>query len=123
MKFYSRKMVKHEDLNHASNLFGGTVLSWIDEEAWVYACCQMNSNHVVTRYMSDISFVSPARLGDVLEIGINLVHTGTTSVTLECLVRNKATKTVIIHVERIVMVHVDTDGNKKPHGAGLEQTA
>ncbi|MGI9277441.1 MAG: acyl-CoA thioesterase [Endozoicomonas sp.] len=123
MKFFSRKMVKPEDLNHASRLFGGRALSWIDEEAWVFACCQMNSTSVVTKFMSEVEFVSSAKLGDVVEIGIKLVHTGTTSVTLECLVRNKMTKEVITHVERIVMVCVDEKGNKVPHGIGIQKSA
>ena len=121
MKFYTRKMVKHEDLNHASRLFGGTVLSWIDEEAWVYACCQLQTTSVVTKFMSEIEFVSSAKLGDVVEIGINLVQIGTTSITLECKVRNKITHDVIIHVDRVVMVSVDDAGKKAPHGIHQEQ--
>ena len=92
MKYYSRKMIKHEDLNHSSHLFGGRVLGWIDEEAWAFACCQMDTTQVVTKYMSEIEFISSAKLGELIEIGINLVHVGTTSVTLECRVRNKLTK-------------------------------
>jgi len=33
MQFYSRKWVKPEDLNPRGSLFGGRLLSWIDEEA------------------------------------------------------------------------------------------
>ncbi|BFM15840.1 hotdog domain-containing protein [Maricurvus nonylphenolicus] len=116
MKFYSRKMIKHEDLNHASQLFGGTVLAWIDEEAWVFACCQMKTTHVVTKFMSEIEFISSAKLGEVIEIGINLVHIGTTSVALACQVRNKITKKIIVHVDKIIMVSVDKHGTKIPHG-------
>jgi len=32
MKFYSRKLIKPQDLNAHGTLFGGSVLSWIDEE-------------------------------------------------------------------------------------------
>lgn len=116
MKFFTRKMIKHEDLNHASRLFGGTVLSWVDEEAWVYACCQMQSNQVVTKYMSEIEFVSSANLGEVVEIGIELVNIGRTSLTLVCQVRNKITQKVILQVDRIVMVAVDESGAAVPHG-------
>lgn len=116
MKFFTRKMIKHEDLNHVSRLFGGTVLSWVDEEAWVYACCQMQSNQVVTKYMSEIEFVSSANLGEVVEIGIELVNIGRTSLTLVCQVRNKITQKVILQVDRIVMVAVDESGAAVPHG-------
>lgn len=33
MKYYSRRLVKPEHLNPANTLFGGQLLSWIDEEA------------------------------------------------------------------------------------------
>ena len=33
MQFYSRKIIKPQDLNNNGTLFGGAVLSWIDEEA------------------------------------------------------------------------------------------
>jgi len=37
MKFYSRKWIKPEDLNPNGSLFGGRLLSWIDEEAAIFA--------------------------------------------------------------------------------------
>ena len=37
MQFYSRKIIKPQDLNNYGTLFGGAVLSWIDEEAAI--CC------------------------------------------------------------------------------------
>ncbi len=121
MKFFSRKMIKHEDLNHASRLFGGKVLSWIDEEAWVFACCQMSTTHVVTKYMSEIEFVSAAKLGDVVEIGIHLTKVGTSSITMKCMVRNKMTQEIVTQVDTLVMVSVDEDGNKVPHGMTIPE--
>ena len=35
MKFYSRRLVMPEHLNSANRLFGGKLLSWIDEEAFI----------------------------------------------------------------------------------------
>jgi len=37
MQFYSRKLIKPEDLNGRNTLFGGALLGWIDEEAGIYA--------------------------------------------------------------------------------------
>ena len=41
MQFYSRKIIKPQDLNNYGTLFGGAVLSWIDEEAAVFVACQL----------------------------------------------------------------------------------
>ena len=46
MKYYSRKWVKPEDLNANETLFGGRLLAWIDEEAVIYAMCQLESRTI-----------------------------------------------------------------------------
>ena len=43
MNFYTRKLIKPEDLNSRGTLFGGRLLQWIDEEAAVYAMCQLET--------------------------------------------------------------------------------
>ena len=116
MKFHSRKWVKPEDLNANGTLFGGKVLAWIDEEAALYSIVQLENKKVVTKYMSEINFMSNAQKGDIIEIGIEVVKFGTTSITLNCEVRNKMTHESIVTVDNIIMVNLDDDGNPKPHG-------
>ncbi|HTG66244.1 MAG TPA: hotdog domain-containing protein [Flavobacterium sp.] len=116
MRFHTRKWVKPEDLNPNSTLFGGKLLAWIDEELALYTIVQLENPKVVTKYMSEINFKSSARQGDVIEIGIDVVHFGTTSITLKCEVRNMMTRETIITIDRTVMVSLGEDGKPKPHG-------
>ena len=116
MNYHTRKWVKPEDLNPNQSLFGGKLLQWIDEEAALYAVIQLENKKVVTKYISEINFVSSAKQGDIIEIGIEVSAFGSTSLTLKCAVRNKMTHQTIITVEKIVMVNLDEDGNPKPHG-------
>jgi acyl-CoA thioesterase YciA len=116
MNFHTRRWVKPEDLNPNGTLFGGTLLRWIDEEAAIYAIIQLENKHVVTKYISEINFVSSAHQGDILELGIVATHFGTTSITVRCEVRNKMTQKTIIHIDKIVFVNVDANGNPSPHG-------
>lgn len=109
-------MVKSEDLNGAGNLFGGKALAWIDEEAAIFAFCQLGSTNLVTKAMTDINFKAPAKLGDIIEIGCNVVKFGTTSITVECSMRNKTTQKEIIFVSAITFVNLDVDGMPAPHG-------
>ena len=51
-------------------MFGGQLLRWIDEEAAIYAMCQLDNQRVTTKFISEIDFISPARMGDVIEIGL-----------------------------------------------------
>lgn len=116
MNYHTRKWVKPEDLNPNHSLFGGRLLQWIDEEAALYAIIQLENTKVVTKFISEINFVSSAKQGDIIEIGIEATHFGSSSITLRCDVRNKMTHQTIITVEKIVMVNLDSDGNPAPHG-------
>ncbi len=116
MNYHTRKWVKPEDLNPNQSLFGGRLLQWIDEEAALYAVIQLENKKVVTKFISEINFVSSAKQGDIIEIGIEVSAFGSTSLTLCCEVRNKMTHQTIITVDRIVMVNLGEDGNPAPHG-------
>ena len=115
MIYRTRKLIKPEDLNPRGTLFGGKILQWIDEEAAIFAICQLESSNIVTKVMSEINFVTTAHLGDVIEFGMDLVKFGTTSVTICCDVRNKNTKESIIKIDKIVFVLLDENGRPKSH--------
>jgi len=116
MKFYSRKLIKPQDLNAHGTLFGGTVISWIDEEAAIFVSCQLGQGNIVTKYMTEINFVSSAGLGDIIEIGMETVKFGRTSITVRCEVRHKFSKRTIIKIDEIVFVHLGEDGKPAEHG-------
>ncbi|WP_431123496.1 acyl-CoA thioesterase [Flagellimonas flava] len=116
MRFHTRKWVKPEDLNANGTLFGGKVLAWIDEEAALYSIIQLESKKVVTKYISEINFMSTAVEGDIVEIGMEVTKFGHTSISLNCEVRNKMTHESIVTVDNIIMVNLDAKGNPTPHG-------
>ena len=120
MKFYTRKLIKPGELNARDTLFGGALLRWIDEEAGIYAMTKLDSKNVVTKYISEIDFVSSAKQGDVIEIGLEFKEIGRTSISFSCHVRNIFSKQIIIRIENLVFVHVDQDGRAMPHGKTLE---
>lgn len=116
MNFHTRKWVKPEDLNPNLTLFGGRLLQWIDEEAVIYAIIQLENKHVVTKYVSEINFISAPRQGDIIEIGILATEFGRTSITLRCEVRNKMTREQILTIDKLIFVNLDANGNPVPHG-------
>lgn len=121
MRFLSRRLVMPSDLNYANSLFGGRALEWIDEEAAIYAICQLETNVLVTKHIGEISFESPAMVGDVVEFGLTTKKVGKTSITVSCLVRNKITKKTICFADDIVFVKLDPDTRlPAPHGKTLE---
>lgn len=120
MKFYSRKLIKPGDLNANNTLFGGALLKWIDEEAGIYAMTKLESQRVVTKFISEINFVASASQGDVVEIGLEFLSLGTTSISFSCEVRNVFSKKTIITIEKIVFVLIDNNQRPMPHGKTLE---
>jgi len=120
MKFYSRKLIKPGDLNANNSLFGGALLRWIDEEAGIYAMTKLGTQKVVTKYMSEIDFISSAKQGDVIEIGLDFSAIGRTSISFKCEVRNLFSKSTIISIEKIVFVNVDDNERPSPHNLTLQ---
>ncbi len=116
MRFHTRKWVKPEDLNPNGTLFGGKLLAWIDEELALYAIIQLGNPRIVTKHMSEINFRSSARQGDIVEIGLDVVRFGNTSIILKCEVRNIMTRETIITIDSITMVSLDQNGKPAAHG-------
>lgn len=124
MRFLSRRLVMPGDLNYGLSLFGGRVLQWIDEEAAIYAICQLETNFLVTKHIGEITFEAPAMQGDVVEFGLETKDVGRTSITVSCMVRNKVTKKTICMADDIVFVKVDPESRlPSEHGKTLEQLA
>lgn len=123
LTFRTRKLVKPEDLNGRNTLFGGRLLSWIDEECYIYCACQMQSHDIVTKYISEMNFESPAYQGDVIEIGVDTCEVGRTSLTVRAVVRDKDTKREIVSIDKIVFVSVNREGIAIPHGIDTNKKA
>lgn len=115
MKFYTRKLIKPGDLNANNTLFGGMLLKWIDEETGIYAMTKLDTKHIVTKFISEINFVNSAKQGDVIEIGLEFMTIGRTSITFSCQVRNVFTKKTIIAIEKLVFVKINAEEQPVPH--------
>lgn len=116
MNFHTRKWIKPEDLNPNGTLFGGSLLRWIDEEAAIYAIIQLENPRIVTKYISEINFVSSAVQSDIIELGISATRFGRTSLTMCCAVRNKISRRSILTIDEMVFVSLDENSKPVAHG-------
>lgn len=119
MIYHTRKIVKPGDLNPGGVLFGGQLLNWIDEEAAIYVMCQLNQKHIASKYMSEILFLKPAVLGDIVEIGFETIKFGISSITVKCEARIKQSQHIILTIEEVVFVNLDENHQAKAHGISL----
>ena len=70
-------IVRKEHLNHHGYLFGGTLLSWVDEFAWIFASLDFPGCSLVTVGMDQVSFKERVASGSILRFSILPAHRGT----------------------------------------------
>ncbi|NJK48817.1 acyl-CoA thioesterase [Candidatus Gracilibacteria bacterium] len=65
MDYY--KLVLPEHLNHYGNLFGGSLLKWIDEFAYIAANLEFPGNQFVTIALGNVEFRHGVNNGEILK--------------------------------------------------------
>ena len=80
----------------------------------------MKSDRIVTKYISELNFENAAYRGDIVEIGVDVVKIGRTSLTVQCIVRDTKTKKEIVSVDKVVFVAIDENHNPVPHNMSPE---
>ena len=110
-------LVLTEHLNHNGTLFGGQLLKWVDEFAWIAAISDFRHSILVTRAMEKIDFKETVPLGSVLRFSTKQQRIGTTSVTysVEVFARepNRDGETLIFS-NLVTFCAVDENGKKTP---------
>ena len=113
LSFQHHMAVRQEHLNQYGNLFGGRVLSVIDELAFIACARTYPENNFVTRAIEDAAFISPAVLGDLLEFNGKIEKVGRTSVRVRVVMMIYNGKTGIASKSFdgcVIMVCVDSEG-------------
>jgi len=82
----SRHLILARDLNPFGNVFGGQMLSWLDESSFVFLVEKSGYPNFVTVSLEDVIFHAPAHLGDTVTFYGKIIRLGKSSVT----VRNRA---------------------------------
>ncbi|NQU85396.1 MAG: acyl-CoA thioesterase [Mariniphaga sp.] len=76
----NHKLVLPGDLNQNGYLFGGNLLKWVDEYAWIAASLEFPGCSFVTIAMDNVVFKKSVKEGSILKFDIRLKETGHTSV-------------------------------------------
>jgi len=76
-------IVRPEHLNHHGYLFGGQLLKWVDEYAWLTAARDFPGCYLVTRAMDKIDFKTRVLNGSILRFYILPWKKGKTSITYQ----------------------------------------
>src|ERR1051325_2777736 len=79
-KFTKQILVRPHDLNHAGTLFGGTMMAWADEMAFIAATLTYPHCTFVTKVFHEFNFIRGTKDGDIIQIEAEVLKTGNTSV-------------------------------------------
>lgn len=112
MKHY--KLVLPEHMNHQQSLFGGNLLSWIDEVAYMTANLQFPNHRFVTVALDNVEFKHRIDCGEIICFCAALERQGATSLTYFISVSGtrKNAESVLFET-RITFVSVDQQGSKQ----------
>lgn len=110
-------IVRTEHLNHHGYLFGGIMLQWIDEFAWLVASRDLPKCTLVTIGMEKVSFKQRVLNGSILRFHIEPEKVGRTSITYSVDVyadEPGATEEKMVFSNQVTFVRVDDHGKKIP---------
>jgi acyl-CoA hydrolase len=113
----NHKLVLPEHLNHFGYLFGGNLLKWVDEYAWIAASLDHPGCNFVTIAMDKVEFRKSVKEGTILKFTAEKIKRGNTSVQYSVNVNkgNGATgKMDVIFSTNVTFVHIDIEGRKIP---------
>jgi acyl-CoA hydrolase len=111
------KIVLPADLNDYGSLFGGILLKWVDEIAYMRVSLDFPGQQFVTIGLDNVEFRHPIRQGQILRFRCEQMRLGNSSVTYNVKVygaRFKSDDDQVLFENHISFVCVDQDGNKMP---------
>ncbi len=117
MELITTKVCMKGNIGVHGNLFGGTMLSWLDEAGAAFACQVAQSTMMVTKSISKVEFCRPVKVGRIVKIYAQTIKIGNSSlqVHLEARSHNPQTgKQKIVCSTDMVFVRIDDEGDSVP---------
>ncbi len=108
-----RTVMMPRDTNAEGTIFGGVILSLIDQAAYVEAVRQSHARYVTVAF-KEVIFKEPVFVGDVLSLYAEAVKAGRTSLTIQVRVcarrRHDPDENIKVTEAEVVFVSVDETG-------------
>jgi acyl-CoA thioesterase YciA len=117
VELISTHFCKAANVGYHGNLFGGTMLAWLDEAGVSFACQVCDTPRMVTKKISEVVFHKPVRPGQIIKIYGEVKVVGNRSITIHLEARRHSVysggqKTVL--TTDMTFVRIDGDGDAIP---------
>jgi acyl-CoA thioesterase YciA len=111
-----RVLMMPRDTNHHGTIFGGVILSHIDQ-AGAVAAIRRGCSRVVTVAMDQVVFAQPVQVGDLVSFYAEVIHVGRTSLKVRVRVeadRRSSGESVPVTRAEVTYVHINAAGQPVP---------
>lgn len=117
MELISTHFCKSANVGYHGNLFGGTMLAWLDEAGAAFACQACDTPRMVTKRIAEVVFNKPVRPGQIIKIYGEVTEVGNSSIVIRLEARrhsvyNGSQRTVL--TTEMTFVRIDGDGESIP---------
>lgn len=106
-----------KDIGVHGNLFGGIMLSWMDEAASVFVANICRTRDVVTLKLDEVIFRKKVKVGHMIQVYAEVVRIGRTSIAVNLEARRSDVEVgeeEVVASTTITFVQIDQDGNSYP---------
>ena len=117
MELISTKICKTSDIGVNDNLFGGALLSWMDEAGGSYAATKCCSPNMITLKIDEVLFKKPVKVKEHIRIYGKVLGVGKSSIKILVEARRMAFKDkeeILVCSTQMLFVHIDDNGNAIP---------
>ena len=119
-----RVMMMPRDTNGHGTIFGGVILSYLDQAGAIEAR-KLGCTSIVTVAMDSVEFKEPVFVGDVLSFHAETIHVGRTSarIRINVFAERFEPPCEVIPVTSAELVFVAVDAERKPVAFKQEETS
>ena len=117
MELISTNICMTSHIGVHSNMFGGYMLSLLDEAAAAYACQICDTPRVITKKIEEVIFERPVKVGNLIKIYGEVDKIGNTSITIKLEARKHNVYTgdqQLVCSTKMVFVRIDDEGGPVP---------
>ncbi len=124
MELISTKICKTSDIGINNNLFGGTMLSWLDEAGGTMAAATCCTPNMITLKMDEVLFKKPVKVNEHIRIYGRVERMGRTSISMYLEARRfdfMDHREDLVVSTRAVFVKIDHTGEPVPIDENIRQ--
>ena len=117
MELITTRVCMASQIGVHGNMFGGEMLSVLDESGAVYTCQICDTPRMVTKKIEEVIFQRPVKTGNLIKIYGGVEKIGTTSITINLEARKHNVYTGaqdLVCSTKMVFVRIDDEGAPVP---------